>query len=590
MALDKLTPSQEAWCLRATPASIAAKIADGTLSLERMQERAARRPAFAPKMRSLEALAASMPNPKEEQEYNTVMAQVATDALGEATGRMLADYISRWNSSAPAAERIAAAQVALAANRDARRGQIEEQWQSLIDFDGSIMNIAPVKAFLAANPDYIERADDALWDYAKAQDNTAAAVNDYLATVGLSGRHRAEASALLASLSEWNAVDHNNFNDVIAFINRHAGEPVADTARHSIERLKGAELDAIRNNRIGYRPPRFRELWASGIYTKEELCEAADLTDEDFDRIINLPQIEADLPDVPSPAIVAGASGVTDIIFFGIPSSGKSCILTGLFNTDNIDFDRVNWSGVYATALQDYGRAGVAPPPTSLDVVALVKSSVRVGKDTTYHFNLVDMAGESYRTKIAQMENLDQEIETSFADMGEGAPEVLASPNDKVFFIVLDATASDQRRRMQRVSLNNLISLMFGTPEGGNPNADIMKRVSALHFIVTKADTLEEPRLDKARELLHDLINSAGREALVRSCRDHGINATDNKDTDGVPRVFCFSLGKFHMGNTFTYDSSDSDKLLEVISDHVMPVKDAGVLYSVRKFFTTPII
>lgn len=588
MPIDKLTPTQEAWCLRASAVQIANKVKDTTIPVALLEELAARKPIFSAKLRELKTLVASMPNPKEEEDYKAVMALVATDPFGEETGRLLAKYKTDWSGAANAAERLAAVESALAANAEARKGEIEARWNALHGADGKITDIDALKDFISANPTYAPRADHELWEWAMRQADGIAAIDTYLSLVGPQAAHALEASSYKAAMSQWSSINHNDFNAVLAFITDHANELIANAARNCLSSLKESELDAIRRNRIGYRQRRFQDLWESGVFTQEELCEAAGLDDAAFERIVHYDEVRARLSDIPTPSVSAGAPGVTDVIFFGIPSSGKSCILTGLFNADNMDFDRVNWNGTYATALQNYGIAGMAPPPTSDDTVALVKSTVLSGK-MSYHFNLVDMAGEAYNRKITQIDN-DSSIETSFADMGEGAPEVLASDNDKVFFIVLDATADATRHDMQRVALNNLISLMFGSPDTPNPNEEIMKRVSALHFIVTKADTLDSPRLENARSLLHQLINSTRRKYIVDSCRKYGINATGNAETDGVPRLFCFSLGTFHIGNTFTYDPTDSMHLLEVIRDHVMPTKSSGIMYKVRKFFTTPFI
>ncbi|MDE6468561.1 MAG: hypothetical protein K2L28_06650 [Muribaculaceae bacterium] len=94
MPIDKLTPTQEAWCLRATAAQIANKVNDSTIPVALLEELATRKPIFSAKLRELKTLMASMPNPKEEAEYKAVMDLVASDPFGEETGRRLAKYKS----------------------------------------------------------------------------------------------------------------------------------------------------------------------------------------------------------------------------------------------------------------------------------------------------------------------------------------------------------------------------------------------------------------------------------------------------------------------------------------------------------------
>ena len=168
--------------------------------------------------------------------------------------------------------------------------------------------------------------------------------------------------------------------------------------------------------------------------------------------------------------------------------------------------------------------------------------------------------------------------------------ELLKNENRKVFFIVVDPTITRIRVscpierkdasgkviydiRTKYVSqldiLHKFVSLLEW-PE----NQDIMKRVDAIHFIVTKADTLGEERQAKAKELLLEQYVSAV-EQIKNCCR---YSKRINYSTDYSPYVFTFSLGKFYLGNVFEYNSSDSIKMIDALRYMIYPPRKKNIL------------
>lgn len=108
---------------------------------------------------------------------------------------------------------------------------------------------------------------------------------------------------------------------------------------------------------------------------------------------------------------------------------------------------------------------------------------------------------------------------------------------------------------------------LFNQPE----NEAVMKKVDAIHFIVTKADTIgktREERLDKAVELMNRNYSDAI-ETLKEVCERYGIN----RATNGVPYVFPFSLGEFYIGNICEYDATDSSSIIDVMKGNTMAIR-----------------
>ena len=95
-------------------------------------------------------------------------------------------------------------------------------------------------------------------------------------------------------------------------------------------------------------------------------------------------------------------------------------------------------------------------------------------------------------------------------------------------------------------------------------NAEIMKRVDTIDFIVTKADTLGET-VEECKERAKELLQStyqAPVNALMDLCRQ---TKRINSATGYRPRVFTFSLGKFYLGGVFDFNDTGALEIMDSI-------------------------
>ncbi|MDE6134794.1 MAG: hypothetical protein K2F79_04395, partial [Muribaculaceae bacterium] len=412
-----------------------------------------------------------------------------------------------------------------------------------------------------------------------------------------SGRHAGDLAEMATASQEWHTLlsappapryaASTKACGIIDFLQSNPRHMFAKKAMSMLKDLGPAVCAEIAENPIVYYPNLFDKLYDSGLFNRQDLLKAANANDYLLGRITDRQAIQRRLDALNLDGIMSdmlhgyGEKGITDILFFGISSSGKTCILSGLLNNDGLSFDTVNFSCKYAQALKSYAEEGFAPPATRDVAVAVIKASTS-RKGLKYHFNLVDMAGEAFVHKIA--DNID--AKTDFRDMGQGAPEVLNNGNDKVFFIVVDPAASPDDQTLQRNVLRRLIGLFFGSVNNQVTNRTIMERVRGIHFIVSKADTLPEPRLENARAIVRRLLNNQDCSELVENCRNFGINVSKDPALDGKPRIFCFSLGQFTVGNIYDYRPVDSETILQTICDYASGTGRETFLYKIRAVLT----
>lgn len=345
--------------------------------------------------------------------------------------------------------------------------------------------------------------------------------------------------------------------------------------QHFIE-LKEKEFLTMREELSAYSPDRVFSLLEKGIISEGELLNTGLATPESLKILRERDEIIESLPDINVEIAKCRkecAEDHTDVFLFGIPSTGKTCILMGLIGSPNININTVRAGGPYACVLEQFLDAGLTIGQTPKDFVATIEASIQDGKNR-HLLNLVEMAGEDFAFKIAD----NEKGVVSFEDIGAGATQLLCNNNKKSFFIIVDPTAKRvafnhlvnetdaegnvrtylvRKNVNQKIILKRLVDLL-AQPE----NKKILKNVDSISIVISKADLLgnEQEREDEAYRRFMDQHKNII-TPLVELCRENGINAS----TNGQPMLYTFSLGRFYVGGVYQYDSTDANKLIEVL-------------------------
>lgn len=479
--------------------------------------------------------------------------------------------------------------------------EISNRWAHLFGADGQLVSLEALDNFLRTMPvdsNMRTKADESAWAWVHRQPDLLDAANRYDTLFRSQGLHAGEVQRIRDGASQWQLYSQLDIFSIINFLEANPDHPFAEVAGERIRELKAEALAGLRENPAPVSVVDFRNMLNCRYFTKEELLEASGMDEEMLQsNVHNYENQLASLPPLPNSESTYGSgigeSGLTDVVFFGIQSSGKTCVLSGLLRHDNLWFDERRYSGDYGATLRAYAQKGFAVSGTPRNFVATIKAEVsNMDPRYIYKFNLFEMAGEDFRSGIAHGMDQYGRPALSFEDMGANAAEILRTGNDKVFFLLVDPTTDYLQRTQQEAALNALLSLMFGDGNGYNPNEDIMRRVQGLHFIITKSDTLRgngDVR-ELARSKVHEILNAATRKKIVDGCIQYGINASKNPELNGHPRVFPFSLGRFTIGNMFRYDPAGASTILRVICDYCAPERKGGAGHKFRSFFTNPII
>lgn len=424
--------------------------------------------------------------------------------------------------------------------------------------------------------------DNRVWELTD-KDN-AMQINRYIQEFP-NGLHRVEAQDMLGAQELWKGVSTDaDLVTLSDYIQEESLSPFIPMATEMLQELKRAEIAKMLENPGTYKVDFLKLLIDEKIFSQQELIAHGVCTAGTFDMLYNSPELPSiEQTENSNPQI---AKGATDVFLFGIPSSGKTCVLMGLLGSKNFVYDNAasGPGGTYADNLSIYRRHNKAPGRTYGNFVAQIQGVVyRDNSETVYPINLIEMSGEEFAMKIA----LNPENLVDFEDMGTGATKILTSDNRKIIFIVIDPTADGliklsstlkdgspvTRIVEQDIIITKMVNMLIKNPK-------VLKNTNAIHFILTKSDTLgsrderDKIAVERIRQLYGKTIMT-----LRDICKTYSIN----KSTDYQPSLFTFSLGEFHVGDLFEYDSYDADKLMNIVTSMAQGRKEKGFFNSIQK-------
>lgn len=535
-------------------------IMSGDVSLNDLPLNSARRDA-------LEQMLSTIPNSEEQKNWQEICSVRESGSVARLES-LLNQYVVKWQALLPPRNHVEEASHELFSIMEGREQAAWEQVdQSDYDALCSYLRSHPVSP-------YVVEAEEKCWVLAS---ETLSGMQRYLNDFP-AGCYVEEARSRIAAYTEWERIRYAGTTfDLVNYVNNNPASPYIADARKRLNEKKEETLSEMQYYPSNFRLSDVQGLINNGVITQSDLLSRGIVTPDLMKRIINAPKLVPPvLNTVPD---IDEANRATDIYLFGVPSSGKTCVLSGMLGSSkwsNIDYVAFG-AQRYINYLQMCRTHGIVPERTYGNFISLIRTEVMPDRGGAVHrVNLIDMAGEDFATKIVM--NPDGHV--CFEDMGVGVTELMQNDNRKVFFIVIDPAADGiiyfERKdengipvvgpdgapvrdaTQQDIILNSMISMIFA-PE----NKKILQKVDAIHFIMSKADLLGSPA-ERDTEALRRFNKNYGQsiKSLIESCQKCGINS----GTGGRPVLHTFSLGSFHIGGIYNYNPTDSDKLVNIFS------------------------
>ena len=511
--------------------------------------------------------------------------QASLSEVSESTLHKLEAYIRKYEGTRPDGNHVDEAiakrnEIKDALRRDALATE-ETEWKAVDPF--SMMSLI---GHLNKYPMSIhhDEIDDKVWNIIDKESEQQ--LQDYKVLFP-KGKYIEKATAMLEVLDEWMIVrDSGDISFVFQYIRKRPESPHIDKAYCLLMDLKLQEICRMRHEPNRYDVSRLLYLVQLGIFTVDELISEGVMTENVWHTLNNI-DVKNDLPDIyeaMQDSKVECQDGCIDVYLWGLPSTGKTCILQGLLSSSSLLLDLTSSGGSYAEALRQYTDYGMASPRTLDDSVTTLKTTIITDGHTPikYNVNFVEMSGHHILDMVE--DNSEHSKEENNSDIAN----LLHNDNRKVFFLIIDPTINNIKlnreydeydeqtgekiHRLKYVVFNQKIFMqqivnIFQDPA----NSDILRKVDSIHIIITKADTFGErlQRGEKALDYFNDHYGINVTQPLVDLCEKYHINCNSNFR----PKLFTFSLGKFYVGGLYEYDPIDSELLINTITAFEPPYR-----------------
>lgn len=350
------------------------------------------------------------------------------------------------------------------------------------------------------------------------------------------------------------------------------------------------------------------------VFTEEEILQNRIVKREFLQHILTHPKDADDqdpLEGTLRPEInFKSHKNCTDVYFFGVPGSGKSTVLAGLFKVSkcgNLRFKTLPHGGhlgyTYANILTNYLENNLFPQRTKVKFIGgqelvsaiqdednpfdsqeetsnsgeqssdkfiqivdaeLIEKDLKTNLIESHRLSIIEMPGErTLDFAVADVKN-PEEMDGL---LGQGTRQLFMNDNRKVFFIVIDPKPERTYQVKaeggtsfitQRKALEDLVTFFADVP-------GLLEKVDAIHIILTKSDMLQNA--DDIDCIEKEVINK-GYDGLIEDIQGlcDPSRGNINKQCNRAVHLFTFSLGKVYPGHMIEYQDYDAKKILQVIA------------------------
>ena len=324
----------------------------------------------------------------------------------------------------------------------------------------------------------------------------------------------------------------------------------------------------ILDNPNNYTPLMIKDIVDQGVLSWEALLEHYPL--EIINKLKRYNPVMLQLGETPEKI----DDGYTEVYFWGIPGSGKTCALSAVLSCADRSGRLRQEEGTgfgYLTDLINIfnDKIGILPNPTPVyDKTQYLPFYLK--KDATEKrarkIGLVELSGEVFQCfddviSKKQFKTLDHQETFTLLE------KYLQGTNRKMHFFFIDYSKNNELdidyRRTQANYLN-AASLYFR-------NRSIFKNTTdAIYLVITKSDlmpfTSQEQKNEEAKRFVTEKF-SGFVNGLKDICKKYDING-------GVLTVIPFSLGEVFFQKICKIDDFSSNKIIDILIERIRPQKE----------------
>ncbi|GHB36299.1 hypothetical protein [Mongoliitalea lutea] len=329
------------------------------------------------------------------------------------------------------------------------------------------------------------------------------------------------------------------------------------------ERTKKETLELLKKNLNNYTPNEILGLLQKGTILREDLLKIG-IPNEVIESLGNIETPRLNLGKTPDSI----PEGYTEVYFWGIPGSGKTCVLSALLSTahKNNSLEIAVGPGYdYTNRLRNIfiNPISFLPAGTTTDSTQYLPFTIRKGDEDPRSVSLIELSGEIFKCFYSINANL--ELDPDYQKTLNSLLNFLNSDNRKIHFFFIDFENKNRQDGKGYTQANYLEAAATYFQ-----NNDIFrKHTDAIYIIITKSDLMacdKAERKNHLKEYLQNANFNSFVSSLRNRCREHSINSGKILGTH-------FSLGTVYFNEICSFDPETSENLIDILLRRIKPNK-----------------
>lgn len=368
--------------------------------------------------------------------------------------------------------------------------------------------------------------------------------------------------------SAWD--DTCNKKDLTAYINYlniYPNGRYVNLAKVAIEEIKKIEEDKKKEKEVllnniqevpnNYTPHEINTLIKDGVFSEVDLINRG-IGEDIVTAVKNLKEPKLRLGDVPSEI----TAGFTEVYFWGMPSSGKTCALSGILSHADSTGILQTQSGDgfhYMNQLKNIfsRQLGFLPQATNVEKTQYLPFHLKDVSGQSHPIALIELSGEIfkcfYRIQAGLALENDAHIETT-----NTVKRYLKGQNRKVHFFVIDLDRDPKDIDEDFVKQEDYLD---AAQKYFTSNRIFERLTDAIYIIATKSDTLKCSKHEQEEKASEHLTSNYPSfiNTLKDVCRRNRINERSNL------KFIPFSLGDVYFKKICKFNPSSSAEIIKIL-------------------------
>jgi hypothetical protein len=336
--------------------------------------------------------------------------------------------------------------------------------------------------------------------------------------------------------------------------------------RENAQRVKQSLLENLKKNPNSCTPGMIQRYLQNDTITEYDLISCG-IPQSIINRLNNVVTPRLQLGETASSI----PDGYTEVYFWGIPGSGKTCALAATLSiAEKLGYlDIATGPGYdYMTRLKNIfiKENAILPPPSPVEATQYLPFVLKKGNDKPRSISLIELSGEIFQCFFRKNANLSLQSQ-QHEDTFNSLIRFLKGRNRKIHFFFIDFEKENDTDidGYTQGDYLSAASTFF-------KNNDVFdKSTDAIYIVITKSDLMPnvstyQEKVEYAKRHLQTNNFSAFINTLKDRCKQHSINA-------GKLTVEPFSLGKVYFQQICDFDQTSATKIIDILIERIAPNK-----------------